>query len=500
MRRTPCSFAVVNEIINDMTRPGTTRSYNNLSITAEMVNRLGLRKELEQLRFVHVAGTKGKGSTCFATAQLLRRAGLRVGLFTSPHLVDVRERCTVNLEKIEETRFTNYFTTFKEEHDAAFDAAPWQADLKPDGTPGSVPQKSAFFRFMFLLSLRIFAAEAVDVVVCEVGIGGRIDATNVIQSSVCGITALGMDHMELLGDTPSKIAAEKAGIIKPGIPIFTAAQRDHPETLDVIREHAEKAKAPFAIVDDTWFRECTDGEVADPWATVRARGEHMVENSKLAVALSRAFRGADVRGPVTPEELEALAASAYPGRSQTIDPPVDGVRFYFDGAHTPESMRAAARWFFEQAAAPTQSSSSPGKRDTTVLFFSSRDAHELLQALVPHAHRIARLVFVRFDHDSKALPRITTEKQHEMLKAWQQIVEEHTAGRAADDATALALAGVDASVVETPLADRKMLADAARVPALAGAGEETKALLTGSLYLIGAATDMLGRTPAPTEA
>ena len=482
MQRTTSPLAAVNNIINDMTRPGTSRSYNNLGITAEMVRRLGLQKELEQLRFVHVAGTKGKGSTCFATAQLLKRAGLRVGLFTSPHLVDVRERCTVNMELIDETRFTNYFTSFKAEHDAAFDAAPWEADLKPDGSPGSLPQKSAFFRFMFLLSLRIFAQESVDVVVCEVGVGGRIDSTNVIQSCVSGITALGMDHMELLGDTVTKIAGEKAGIIKKGVPCFSCPQHDHPTTLEVLAARAKAVEAPFTVIHDDWYTGSSASE--DPWAAVRARGSHMVENSKLALALSRSFRGVDVAAPATEEEIAALVESSYPGRSEIVPTPVDGVRFHLDGAHTPESMRAAASWFFEHA--------SPGTaRDTTVLFFSSRDAHELLRALVPHAHRIEKLAFVRFDHDSKALPRITTDKQYEMLTSWLQIVEEVLHGKPADHPEVKAVMGMRSLVIEEPLTDHAGLAKAARIDSAAATCPTNNTLMTGSLYLIGAAMEIL---------
>ena len=339
-----------------------------------MVRRMQLDKELQRLRFIHVAGTKGKGSTCVATAQLLRAAGLRVGLFTSPHLLDVRERFLVDMQMIDQDRFERAFEEFQCEHDDAFNRAPWDPTLIPPSEPGStstgaVTQRSAFFRFMFLLSLRLFAAENVDVVVLEVGVGGRVDSTNVVKPTVCGITALGMDHMELLGNTAPAIAREKAGIIKPAVPVFSVPQHDHPDTLPVLKEVAATVGAPLEVITNDCFEEFANK--GNSWEQVRFRGEHMIENSKLALALARSFRNVSLTDPITRSEIEALECSQYAGRSQVWPTTVNGVRFFLDGAHTPESMSRATKWFVELA--------SPHERKASVLMFTSRDARLILQ-------------------------------------------------------------------------------------------------------------------------
>jgi folylpolyglutamate synthase len=497
MRRTTAQMQLVNSIIGEMTRPHAVgKSGHNLEVTQEMVSRLGLTKELAQLKFVHVAGTKGKGSTCYATAQLLQLAGLKVGLFTSPHLIDVRERLMVNGRMLEQERFSKYFVDFQKEHDAAFDSKPW-GPVAEDGAPADaslIPQKSGFFRFMFLLSLHVFAREHVDVVVLEVGVGGRLDSTNVVTPSVCGITALGLDHVDLLGNTVVAIAGEKAGIIKPAVPCFTSPQRDHPETLAVLQHAADAVGAPLNVVDESWYPR-------NDWSAVGVRGEHMVENSKLAVALSRTFTGREVRAPLSDEEMKVLVSSAYPGRSMVIPAVVGGVaRLYLDGAHTPESMRVAAKWFFASSSQSSQSSllgaehSSPSstKRDAVILFFTSRDAKLLLHELLPFAGRIKRLVFVRFPHTaSTQLASITPQRLEETREAW------HTIVASAPPELQNAAAAVEAETRVEPLESTYDMVSAAGLKPTDGiatatnSDEPTPILITGSLYLIGSALDML---------
>jgi len=156
-------------------------------------------------RSVHVAGTNGKGSVSTMIARMLEEDGARVGLFTSPHLVDIRERITVNGELIDRETFTRLFNT-----------------LIAETEEGEHP---SFFEFIFIMSEMYFREQRCDYVVYETGLGGRLDATNVITPVLSVITPIGMDHMQYLGDSIEKIAVEKAGIIKPGVPVVAAYDR-----------------------------------------------------------------------------------------------------------------------------------------------------------------------------------------------------------------------------------------------------------------------------------
>ncbi len=180
----------------------------------------------QHLKVLHVAGTKGKGSTCHFTAALLVSAGHTCGLFASPHLVTVRERFQINGKLIDYDLLL--------QHAAACEEAVRSGGLAP-----------TLFEIMTLLALRIFAAEKCEYAVLETGIGGRLDATNYVAHPVaCAITPVSLDHMELLGNTVEAIAREKAGIIKPGVPIVMATQ-PFPAAARVIRAQAACRGAPL---------------------------------------------------------------------------------------------------------------------------------------------------------------------------------------------------------------------------------------------------------------
>ena len=183
----------------------------------------------EKLRFIHVAGTNGKGSTCAMLESIYRAAGLRVGLYTSPHLVSFRERVQVNRQLIPE-------------NDVARLAARIQESLKTF----PADQHPTFFEVVTVLALEYFAEQKCDLVILETGLGGRLDATNIVNPLASIITNIQFDHQQWLGDTLSKIATEKAGIIKPGVPVVTAA--DVPEALAVIENVSQKNNAPLKIV------------------------------------------------------------------------------------------------------------------------------------------------------------------------------------------------------------------------------------------------------------
>ncbi|MEW5316391.1 MAG: hypothetical protein WDW38_007767 [Sanguina aurantia] len=186
---------------------GWRDAFENMPIYLE---RVGLGQSIHQLSTIHVAGTKGKGSTCAMVESILRSCGYRTGLFTSPHLVDVRERIRLDGRLVSRPMFHRLFWDC---HTSLSDAADEEV-----GVPG-------YFRFMTLLGLRTFVDHGVEVAILEVGIGGRLDATNVIPPpAVAGITSLGFDHMDMLGNTLDLIAREKAGILKAGSPGFTLPQ------------------------------------------------------------------------------------------------------------------------------------------------------------------------------------------------------------------------------------------------------------------------------------
>lgn len=175
-------------------------------------------------RSIHVAGTNGKGSCSHTLAAILQEAGYRVGLYTSPHLVDFRERIRINGQPIPE----EYVIRFVEQERGFFE-----------------PLHPSFFELTTAMAFRYFADEKVDVAVIEVGLGGRLDCTNIIHPDVCIITNISFDHTQFLGDTLAKIAGEKAGIIKGGIPVVIGETT--PKTRPVFLEKAQTTGAPHLL-------------------------------------------------------------------------------------------------------------------------------------------------------------------------------------------------------------------------------------------------------------
>lgn len=200
---------------------------------ADMDNTLALMSYLgnpeRKFRSIHVAGTNGKGSVSHFTASILQQAGYKVGLYTSPHLVDFRERIRINGEKIPEQEVVRFV-----------------ADNKPFFESHSL----SFFEMTVGLAFDYFAREQVDVAVVEVGMGGRLDSTNVVMPDLSVITNIGFDHTQFLGDTLSKIAFEKAGIIKPKVPVVIG--ETHPETKPVFLSRAAELEAPITFADQCY--------------------------------------------------------------------------------------------------------------------------------------------------------------------------------------------------------------------------------------------------------
>jgi dihydrofolate synthase/folylpolyglutamate synthase len=260
----------------------------------------------EKLRFIHVAGTNGKGSTCAMLESIYRAAGLRVGLFTSPHLVSFRERIQVNRQLISENELVRLVEEI-------------QLLLKQF----SADNHLTLFEVVTVMALKFFAEQKCDLVIWETGLGGRFDATNMVTPLASVITNIAFDHQQWLGDTLEKIATEKAGIIKPGIPVVTAT--DEKSALAVIEKIAREKNAPLKIVNRL------AGTLAPPLL-----GEHQKTNAALALATVEVLQK---QISVSERQIEiGLQNVNWPGRLQLIEKP-DGQKFLLDGAHNVASAK-----------------------------------------------------------------------------------------------------------------------------------------------------------------
>jgi dihydrofolate synthase/folylpolyglutamate synthase len=207
------------------TRVGASAYKANLDNTIELCNRLD--NPQHQFKSVHIAGTNGKGSTSHMLAAVLQVAGYKTGLYTSPHLKDFRERIRINGEMISEQLVVDFVA----DHQTDFE------EIQP-----------SFFEMTVGLAFEIFANEKIDIAVIETGLGGRLDSTNIITPLLSVITNIGWDHMNILGDTLQLIAAEKAGIIKPNIPVIIGEKQD--EVADIFIRKAEKENAPISFASE----------------------------------------------------------------------------------------------------------------------------------------------------------------------------------------------------------------------------------------------------------
>jgi len=209
------------------TRDGASAFKKDLTNTFELCKRLG--NPQHEFKSVHIAGTNGKGSTSHMLAAILQIAGYKTGLYTSPHLKDFRERIRINGQMISEQTVINFVAA----HQADFE------EIAP-----------SFFEMTVALAFDVFAKEKVDIAIIEVGLGGRLDSTNIITPLLSVITNIGWDHMNMLGDTLQLIAGEKAGIIKPGIPVVIG--ENQPETAQVFIDKAKQEGSSIQFASDIW--------------------------------------------------------------------------------------------------------------------------------------------------------------------------------------------------------------------------------------------------------
>lgn len=331
----------------------------SLSRMIELLERLDHPER--RFQCVHIAGTKGKGSTAAMTEAVLRAAGYRTGLYTSPHLHTFRERIRVDGDLLGKGELVALLKRCRPAIEA---------------TPGVTA-----FEVMTALAFTHFAERRVEWAVLEVGLGGRLDATNVVHPAVCAITSLSYDHVELLGHTLSLIAWEKAGIIKPGVPVISAPQE--PEAMGVIERVCADTGARLVRVGTDWTvtgqaarlegQSLTIQRVADGLTLrdlhVRLLGRHQWVNTASAVAILAEL---DAQGVTISEEAlrAGLAAAQWPGRFEVLnrEPAV-----VLDSAHNADSahkLRAAlVEWF---PGACTHGVNPLGRR-TVLVFGASSD-------------------------------------------------------------------------------------------------------------------------------
>jgi dihydrofolate synthase/folylpolyglutamate synthase len=303
-----------------------------------------------QLRFIHVAGTNGKGSTCAMLESIYRAAGLRVGLFTSPHLVSFRERIQVNRQLIPE----NELVRLVEEIQPVLKQFPADNHL-------------TLFEVVTVMALKFFVEQKCDLVIWETGLGGRLDATNIVTPLASVITNIALDHQQWLGETLEKIATEKAGIIKPGIPVVTAT--DEPSALAVIEQIAREKNAPLTKIQKL--------EVRSLKSELPLLGEHQKLNAALALATVEMLQP---QIPVTQKKIyEGLAGVNWPGRLQLIQKP-NGQKILLDGAHNfagAETLRMALKNHF------------PGVRPALIFgTLADKQWPEICRTLAPLAGKI----------------------------------------------------------------------------------------------------------------
>jgi dihydrofolate synthase/folylpolyglutamate synthase len=399
----------------------------------------------ERLRFIHVAGTNGKGSTCAMLDSIYRAAGLRVGLFTSPHLVAFGERIQVNRQLVPEPEIVRLVAEMQSLLKQGWGAPTGRAQREnpqvsgdrasQSGSPRSgVEEHPTFFEVVTVMALRYFAEQKCDLVIWETGLGGRLDATNIVTPLASVITNIQYDHQKWLGETLASIAGEKAGIIKPGVPVITGAEL--PEALEVIEAAARKQNARLTLVPPS----ATDRPPLDK-LQLPLPGQHQRMNAAVALAAVRVLAP---QVPVTEEMVRAgLAGVQWPGRLQLVTRP-SGQRVLLDGAHNVGGA--------EVLAAALKAEFHPDRPTLVLGILRDKDWAAICEVLAPLAGRILLA----------PVPSERTAEPHGLAEACRR-------------------ANPRAQVIEYP----------SLAAALSDTAQDPFVTIAGSLYLIGEAMELL---------
>lgn len=282
---------------------------------------------------VQVAGTNGKGSVCAFLNSICLKAGIKTGLYTSPHLISITERIKINGVDIEENEFAAIARVVRDTAES----------LVEKGDLGSVP---TFFEQVTAIALIAFARHGVELIILETGLGGRLDATTAANAEIAAITRIDYDHQEYLGETLREIAAEKAAIIHEGSKVVIGDQP--PEAMGVIIARCANLGIRPRLVDEVRTELCRDDSLNFVFETLKARyenielglaGKHQIENAKIAVLLAEALQ-ADF--DISPTDIiDGLRQASHPGRLEFRD------KFLFDGAHNLAGARALRAYIDE---------------------------------------------------------------------------------------------------------------------------------------------------------
>ena len=400
---------------------------------------------------VLIAGTNGKGSTAATLASILRASDVCTGLYTSPHLVRINERIQIGGQQISDTDFALV-------HDLVDRTAERLVG------EGELPWHPSFFEMLTAIAFEYFARRKVDMAVLEVGMGGRLDATNVVEPRVSVITDISLDHQKFLGDTVAEIAGEKAGIIRPGGVVVTLPQQ--PQANDVIGNtilqlgaravNAVPYVPPLSPASSEYLAACTGKEPVSryPLQVMNEQilvetpllGRHQLRNVALAIATAEELAGQGF--PLTAASIErGIRETHWPGRFQVMPASGGGPEYVFDVAHNP-----AGAW----ALRSTLSAGYPD-RPLTFVFGAMRDKAigEMAEILFPLADRV---IATRAENPRSASPE-----------------EIRTA----------------ASRTSTRVEEAADVADAIE-RARSSAGPSTVVVITGSIYIVGEAMRLLG--------
>jgi len=437
------SYLFAQTDYEQMLRVRYNRDTFNLDRMRLLAKQLG--NPQDKFRSVHVAGTKGKGSTASMLAAMLRSCGLKVGLYTSPHICDVRERIAINGQMISQLALTKLIS---------------QVEPIIEKSSADVP---TFFEIFTAIAFMHFANEKVDIAVIETGLGGRLDSTNIITPAVCGFTSISMDHMHQLGGTITQISTEKAGIFKKGIPAVSVPQVT--EAKRVLCKVAKSMGTELMFTgEDIEFSYRVESSRRDGCQTriclttprsrfehlvVPLMGEHQALNCGLAIALLdqlklQGFKIDDGKA------IEGLSQVRLPGRMEMIcsDP-----RILVDGAHNAASIQALMRAIGQHI-----------PYDSMVMIFGCAGDKDIDGMMAQLATGADKVIFTRSADNPRAA------KPEELAEAYAQC------------------SGKEAQVCQN-------LAGAMRV-ASSAASREDLVCVAGSFYLVGEAKKLMAN-PLP---
>jgi dihydrofolate synthase / folylpolyglutamate synthase len=397
-----------------------------LSSTARLLERLG-NPECG-LKFIHIGGSNGKGSVAAILSGAFTKNGLKVGLYTSPHLVTFEERFKINDEMISRERARQLMALTKEAID-----------------PTEPP---TFFEFTTAMALLLFAQEKTDIAILEVGMGGRLDATNIVEPLVSVITNISLEHQEYLGRTLLEIAGEKAGIIKAGVPLVSAATQ--PEIIDLFSSKCAQAESPLYLAGREFKMERTGGSLRYLGLSHTLeglkpglQGDHQAANAAVALCVSEVLAPLGF-GWNEKTLLAAIQSPRWPGRFQVLD---SSPTVILDGAHN------------------------PGAAETMVNTVKKRFQNK----------RIVLVLGIMADKDIPLMLKIFARAADEV------VLSRPGYARAADPQTLLAArpASFPPAEIKVPLAEAIELARTK-------AGAEGVVVITGSLFTVGEAMEILG--------